>query len=274
MPSLRRAIASSTRVIGSSSRRQCTDSSIALWAIVPRDRDFPLEGFGLLEDELALTPQHLTEGVFGDDIESPGFSPSQSRASAASVRGRPPRPVEVRVATRRRNGAAAPWAPSSANTSCCAGLSSCFASTPRASHTAVTAARRLGCRPQPEDCHTPLAEWRSVEATSLRFAAAARSLGQAARLRSLVVPGFRSPPGLEGVHRTLRFRRGVPTVAVQLKGRPWSAVVADMIEGVVAANGLAGAKADRARAALWLAVDDSGELSPVDDGVVETRRSA
>jgi hypothetical protein len=66
----------------------------------------------------------------------------------------------------------------------------------------------------------------------------------------------------------------VPTVAIQLKGRPWSAVVADMIEGVVAANGLAGAKADRARAALWLAVDDSGELSPVDDGVVETRRSA
>ncbi len=113
-----------------------------------------------------------------------------------------------------------------------------------------------------------------MEATSLRFAAAARSLGHAARLRSLVVPGFRSPPGLEGVHRTLRFRGGVPTVAVQLKGRPWSAVVADMIEGVVAANGLAGAKADRARAALWLAVDDSGELSPVDDGVVETRRSA
>ena len=53
------------------------------------------------------------------------------------------------------------------------------------------------------------------------------------------------------MHRSLRFRRGVPTVAVLLKGRPWSAVVADMIEGVVAANGLQGAKADRARAALW-----------------------
>ena len=51
-------------------------------------------------------------------------------------------------------------------------------------------------------------------------------------------------------------------MAVLLKGRPWSAVVADMIEGVVAANGLQGAKADRARAALWLAVDDSGELTP------------
>lgn len=110
-------------------------------------------------------------------------------------------------------------------------------------------------------CHTPSAEWGSVEATSLRFAAAARSLGYAARLRSLVVPGFRSPPGLEGVHRTIRRRSGVPTVAVALKGRPWSAVVSDMIEGVVVANGLSGAKADRARAALWLAVDDSGELA-------------
>lgn len=45
-------------------------------------------------------------------------------------------------------------------------------------------------------------------------------------------------------------------MAVQLKGRPWSAVVSDMIEGVVAANGLTGAKADRARAALWLAVEE------------------
>ena len=92
-------------------------------------------------------------------------------------------------------------------------------------------------------------------------------------MRSLVVPGFRSPPGIDGVHRTLRFRGGVPTVAVALKGRPWSAVVADMIDGVVAANHLQGVKADRARAALWLAVDDSGELTPIEEAP-ETRRSA
>lgn len=105
-----------------------------------------------------------------------------------------------------------------------------------------------------------------MEATSLKFANAARSLGQAARLRDLVVPGFRAPPGIAGVSRTLRRRRGVPSVAVQLKGRPWSAVVADMIEGVVAANGLTGAKADRARAALWLAVEDPGLSKPADVG--------
>lgn len=45
-------------------------------------------------------------------------------------------------------------------------------------------------------------------------------------------------------------------MAVVLKGRPWGAVLADMIEGIVVANGLAGTRADRARSALWLAVDD------------------
>jgi hypothetical protein len=101
-----------------------------------------------------------------------------------------------------------------------------------------------------------------MEATSLKFANAARSLGQAARLRELVVPSFRSPPGIDGVQRTLRRRRGVPSIAVRLRGRPWSAVVSDMIEGVVVANGLTGAKADRARAALWLAIEDPADGSP------------
>jgi len=45
-------------------------------------------------------------------------------------------------------------------------------------------------------------------------------------------------------------------VAVRLRGRPWAAVLADMVEGVVAANDLHAAEADRARAALWEAVAD------------------
>jgi hypothetical protein len=36
-------------------------------------------------------------------------------------------------------------------------------------------------------------------------------------------------------------------------------VVADMVEGVVAANRLAGVRADRARAALWTAVAGGDE---------------
>ena len=47
---------------------------------------------------------------------------------------------------------------------------------------------------------------------------------------------------------------GGATIAVVVRGRPWAAVVADMVEGVLVANGLKGAAADRARAKLWLAV--------------------
>ena len=61
------------------------------------------------------------------------------------------------------------------------------------------------------------------------------------------------------MQRTIRRRRGVPTIAVRLRGRPWPAVVSDMIEGIVVGNGLSGARADRIRAALWLAIDSSTE---------------
>lgn len=110
-----------------------------------------------------------------------------------------------------------------------------------------------------------------MQATSLRFAAAARTLGQAARLRGLVVPCFRSPPSLDGVHRTIRCRGGVPTIAVRLRGRPWAAVVSDMIEGVVVGNGLSGSRADRIRAALWLAVDNPTAEPTREGSTRETR---
>ena len=66
------------------------------------------------------------------------------------------------------------------------------------------------------------------------------------------MPGFRSPPRAEGVDRTLRRRGdGAVMVAVRLRGRPWSAVISDMVEGVVVANRLAGSEADAVRRALW-----------------------
>ena len=58
------------------------------------------------------------------------------------------------------------------------------------------------------------------------------------------------------------MRRGSGvTVAVALRDRPWGAVVADMVEGVVVANRLAGVAADRARAALWEAATTCRELA-------------
>jgi hypothetical protein len=56
--------------------------------------------------------------------------------------------------------------------------------------------------------------------------------------------------------RTLRRTASGVTVAVRLRDRPFEAVKADMIEGVLVANGLSGAEAMRVRNALWAAVAD------------------
>ncbi len=59
-----------------------------------------------------------------------------------------------------------------------------------------------------------------------------------------------------GRDRTLRRRAdGSVAVAVRLSGRPFVAVVADMIDGTVAANRLSGVDADEWRRRLWCAVE-------------------
>lgn len=94
-----------------------------------------------------------------------------------------------------------------------------------------------------------------MESTSLQFAATVRTLGAAARARGLVVPGFRSPPRRPGAERTVRFAAdGTATIAVAVRGRPFQAVVADLIEGVVIVNDLDGFEATRLRTSLWEAV--------------------
>jgi len=104
---------------------------------------------------------------------------------------------------------------------------------------------------------TPLGhDWSVMDAAlSIRFAAAVRVLGHAGRARGLTVPGYRSPPRVAGAERTLRRRPdGGATVAVRLHGRPFVAVLADMIEGLMVANDLSGTDATRVRTALWDAV--------------------
>src|SRR4051812_40981695 len=94
-----------------------------------------------------------------------------------------------------------------------------------------------------------------MEASAVHFAAVARTLGEAARARDLVVPAFRSPPRRPGAARTLRrWPDGGATVAVEVAGRPREAVVADMVEGVVVVNGVTGRDATRLRTTLWEAV--------------------
>jgi hypothetical protein len=63
---------------------------------------------------------------------------------------------------------------------------------------------------------------------------------------------------------------------VLLWGRPWAAVLADMIEGVIAANRLQGVAADRSRRQLWAALDDpdTGTAEPVDAGTAKGSAAA
>lgn len=100
-----------------------------------------------------------------------------------------------------------------------------------------------------------------MESTSIRFAGAARDLGRSARLCGLTPPAFTSPPRLNGYSRTIRRRPNGVTVSIVLRGRPWAAVLSDMIEGIVVANELGGVEADRIRTALWLAVDSPVEVA-------------
>lgn len=111
-----------------------------------------------------------------------------------------------------------------------------------------------------------------MENGSLRFAEAARVLADAARARRLVAPAYRSPPRVEG-DRSIRHRSdGGATVAVRFRGRPWPAVLADMIEGVVVTNGVVGPAADGVRTAMWEALEASGHLDGPGDGPGERAR--
>jgi hypothetical protein len=89
-----------------------------------------------------------------------------------------------------------------------------------------------------------------VEAGALLFSQAARRLGAAARAAGLVVPAFRCPPRLAGARRTLRRYPGGAVIAVRVKDRPFADVAADMVEGVLVVNGLAGDAATRMRPVL------------------------
>ena len=104
---------------------------------------------------------------------------------------------------------------------------------------------------------------RGVEpAPTVRFAHVARRLTAAARAADLDAPAFRSPPRLPGSVRTVRRMPGGVVVAVAVRGRPFVDVVADMVEGIVVANGLQGVAATRVRTALHEAAAQEPRADP------------
>jgi hypothetical protein len=95
-----------------------------------------------------------------------------------------------------------------------------------------------------------------MESSAVRFATTARVLTNVARTLGLAAPGFRSPPRLNDVDRALAGSGADAIVSVRLRDRPWAAVAADMVEGVVVANGVTGIAAGGLRARLWAALDE------------------
>ena len=96
---------------------------------------------------------------------------------------------------------------------------------------------------------------------TLRFAHAVRTLSESARLQGLEVPIFRSPPARGDAVRTIRRNRRGATVAVRVSDRPWTAVLADLVDGIVLVNQLEGAAAIRCRTSLWTALEREAVLA-------------
>lgn len=85
---------------------------------------------------------------------------------------------------------------------------------------------------------------------------------------------------MQGRVRTIRrHANGAATVSLVLRDRPWSAVVADMIEGFVVVNDVDAAAAECLRDLLWSTLDevelrpDGGPGAPVTDLVTATALS-
>jgi hypothetical protein len=93
-----------------------------------------------------------------------------------------------------------------------------------------------------------------VVTPSLHFARTARLLGLAARAADLEVPAFRSPPRQRGARRTIRRLPGGTIVSIEVSGRTFAEIDADMVEGVLVVNRLTGEAAVRVRHTLLAAL--------------------
>jgi len=115
-----------------------------------------------------------------------------------------------------------------------------------------------------------------TELPALRFADAARRLGAAAHEAGLHVPAFRSPPRVPDAARTIRRYPAGAVVSVRLRGRPFAEVLADMVDGVLAANQVPAADGPRVRSRLVAALDADATPgdSPADATPAPTARAA
>lgn len=97
-----------------------------------------------------------------------------------------------------------------------------------------------------------------------RFVLTVRALTMAARSLGLNAPSFQSPPRSDELDRSIqRMPAGDCVVAVRVRGRPFGAVLADAIEGIVVCNELGADAAGAVRDELWreaAAVSSGGDV--------------
>ncbi len=105
-------------------------------------------------------------------------------------------------------------------------------------------------------------------APSVHFSMVARAITRAGKRIGLHVPGFRSPPQSGQLDRTVRRHKSGSIVAVRVKGRPFAAVIGDLVEGVVVCNQLTQREAGDVRNVLWHAAIQVGQ----NDDSTSTRR--
>ena len=85
-------------------------------------------------------------------------------------------------------------------------------------------------------------------ASTTEFRELVRSITAECKANSLLVPSFRTPPRAHDRKRTIRrYRDGSTLISVRIYQRPVEAVKADMVEGVILANGLSGEAAGNVR---------------------------
>lgn|GEM_PF-1764510 len=94
-----------------------------------------------------------------------------------------------------------------------------------------------------------------------RFVLTVRALAMTARSLGLTAPSFQSPPRSDELDRSIqRTPSGDCVVAVRVRGRPFGAVVADAIEGIVVSNELGVDAAGPVRDELWREAETAGPV--------------
>lgn len=75
-----------------------------------------------------------------------------------------------------------------------------------------------------------------AESVSIQFSITIRTLGRIAHQLGYQTPQFRCPPPSAKYQRSVRRNNDVLSISIVIRGRPWLAVLADIVEGFVLAN--------------------------------------